>query len=214
MITTYNEEDIFLITIGVLQICVTNFLCNSFKVIVDRQYQDLIGMVPTDELDNESLELINNVEAKWWLITSDCIEALSTTCSSLANLYGIRDEEIVGNKRILDLALHFASHLIIDDFPHGDDEIEPDEDYDDHLRQFSMSLIAVVHFLCTLITNKGAINFNESWDHILELDNADFSEEEHFVALNRLKNCWKVVVKSFDALEEELDYKNKLNLYI
>ena len=211
---TYKEEDIFPITIAVLHICVTNFLCNSFKVIVDRQYQDLIGMVPTDELDIESLNLIDNVEAKWWLIISDCIVALNSTCSSLANLYGISDEEIADNKRIFDLALLFEAYLIIDDFPHGDDEIEADEDYDDHLRQFSMSLIAVVHFLCTLVVNKGVINFSEPWDQILELDKADYSEEEHFIALNMLKDCWKVVVKSFDALEEELDYMNKLNLSI
>ena len=214
-ITTYEEKDIFPIIIAVLGICTTNFLCNIFKVIVDRDYPDLKGLVHTEKLDEASLSLINNVEAKWFHIVKPCIYALENTCISLANLYGVDEEAIGDDEEILDMAMEFLSHIIIDNFPRFHNEIEEntqeEEDFDDHTRQFSMSLIAVVNFLCKLITNKGAVNLNESWDHILEIADADFTGEEHFVALNMLKDCWIAVVTSFNALEDELDYKNKFN---
>lgn len=196
---TYDAEDILPLTLNVLNKCVNSYACNAYKLVVDREYPDLKGMVVTDRLDDVAIELLDCVQTIWFEIITDSIAALNKTMESLANINGLDVQTVVDDLRIDELATDFYCGIIMDRFPRDDEEPDEDEDDDEeedlvaNLQWYTFSMIAVISCLYDL-TIRRFHDVDKVWmEYWSPLEFTDYmhEDEEHRVTLDHLQGLGK-----------------------
>ena len=164
---TYKEADLLPLTISALILCVNNFTCNAYKVVIDREYPDLKDVVLTDTLDEAAFDLLNTVRTDWFDIVTASIGGLDKTLKSLANIHGLDPKTVVNGERIQNLAMELYDAVIIDDFPDDGEKPRKGDDPAENLEWYAFSVIGLLSCLYYLIINRGYLSsepWSECWD--------------------------------------------------
>jgi hypothetical protein len=192
----YKQQDLIPLTISVLGDISYLNACFTLKYLVETEFSDLKGLICTDMLDESSIALLDSVDNDLHHVTYESMLAIYDTVQSLANIYGMEVEKIFNDERLNQMGEDFVGELIIDDFPHGnclDEDGNPEPA--GSLDLFALSLVNVVHFLCSLLSD-GKVDFDLSWDpdhFYIDFLGEDYSGKEHAVALKLLQELGMVL---------------------
>jgi len=204
-IETYNKEDLIPLTICVLRKLGLQQIIFTIKFIVHNVYPDLEGLINTDEIDQDGLELFDAFDLEVDNLTFNNCMAIENVFLSLANIYGLDIKKVLMDERINELAAHFYWYTVIDEFPRNDDgDHNEDEDHQGeyirvasaaNLDLYALSMINAVNFICKMLCNP-TIDWDCSWsDECFYFDfmRQDYTLQDHAVALNMLQNLGEIL---------------------
>lgn len=203
----YKDEDIFPLTVAILKMCVNDYLCNSYRLMIEQDFPHLRDLVITDFLDHNDVALLLFCQRRWFTVIRCNLEALNSTVDAIAELYELNLQDIIDDERIKLLADDVCMHILEDKFNRDGKEAESDEDFKSNFEWYSMSVIAVVNWLCAMIINNGETDTKLAWVRdINEFINEHYEHQEHFFALQRLQDLgWRLGVNHTRLSEVNFD---------
>ncbi|WP_090554285.1 hypothetical protein [Pedobacter hartonius] len=184
--TKYNEGDIILLTVIVLDISAFFYGGIAFKFAVKDHYQDLRGKVLTDVLDDSGADLLNALNDELISMIGRQANLMADACTNIYKIYNLASLDQQQNERVTALAEELYWQLMDDEFPWD----EQADDYDDakylqHLMIYVTSLIRIVKILIKVIIY-GEIDddeISERNDLCETLEPDDYSDQVHVYAL-------------------------------
>jgi hypothetical protein len=198
---TYDETDILPLTIFVLNLCVHNYTCNAYKLVIDREYPDLKGVVLTDILDENAIDLLDDVRTDWFEVVTVSIAAVNKTLKSLAKIHELDVQAIVDDNRIYDLAIDFYDGIIVDNFVSDGEEAPENDDLADTLRSYAFSIIdllSCLYYLTMYRCYRQTLTWRQGWAPC------------HFLGEMHQENEYRITLDLLQALGQQLeeDYFN------
>lgn len=203
-----NQKDLMPLTIKILNLVVTGYVCNTYKYLIQVQCPDIKEYVNTDELDVSSLQLLLSVTEQPVKAACDSVTAIYNTAVSLSNIYGFTELGYAEDPALKNLALRFCEQIIIDDFPsHAQLSELSLSDYQTMLACFSSSTIELIGCLCTLVAH-GRVDLESIWEpdcEIMTFLHHDYSSNQNFMALDQLQLLGRYLCKQLQISHLQSD---------
>jgi hypothetical protein len=187
--TKYNEEDVILLSVIVLDISAFFYGGIAFKFAVKDHYQDLRGKVLSDVLDDSGADLLDVLDDGLIIMISHQVNLIVDAYTNICNVYNLTPFDQKSEEGVAALAEDLYWQLMDDQFPCDDEADEYDDaEYLDHLGIYIMSLIRIVKSLTKIIIDC-EINLEdaaENVDFFEPFEPKDYSDQVHAYALGVL----------------------------
>ena len=186
-------EDRIPVVIHVLNRCSCFYSGIAFKFAVKDYYPDLKGMVATDVIDQASADLLNSLlhDNKVLPVMLNSIAALQNAQTTIADVYGIDENDLSDDDRGFLLAYMIYQETIFDNFPMDDDYDGYDDDtYMEDLELYASSLVYVIYLLF-LILSKGEADLHlplNASPFYLDMKNDHYFDGKHGFAIDIIKD--------------------------
>lgn len=208
----YKEGDILPITIITLSICLQNYICNAYKLAIDKLCPDLKGKVATDTFDNSTIEFLEAIQEKWCVIMTYSMGTINRTLQSLANINGLDLQAVINDERIENLAIDIYLEVIQDWLYLDTNEHEYDGDLFNDMVLFTFSIIGLVH--CLFDLNKNRVH-DPNIDYLyirygLKYPDPSHPGHQHWITLDLLNKLWTQMRMDFANVAGEISKNNIL----
>lgn len=169
-ILKYNDDDLILVVISVLDITSYCYARIGFKFAVRDHFPDLQGKVETDRIDEESIFLLNNIDTNPVRMIVGCVSYLSLGSMRIRKVYESSYKDELLDERIQLLASKFYSEFVIDNFPNDAGISRFSEDDDEYIPGYEHNLYVYINSLVRLsgclldVVNDGQIDIDKVYD--------------------------------------------------
>jgi hypothetical protein len=202
----YKKEDALPIVLIVLMKACDLLKLIIFKFMLKDHYQDLRGLVPTEDSSKSSDQLINEMKDPFITLLRFMHNSMQLPMLKINNIYGIDPATVIFSRHAWLKADELFWSLVTNDFI-LDDERQDEDKYDDevysqNLDMFMYSLLTIVDQLIILLDGD-QIDTETAWDTfglIAEFDSARINGKSHAYAMGAL--C--------DLGSDLLDYHDKI----
>jgi len=191
--TNFKKREIIPITICVLQRCIVAYLLYGYRVVIIKDFPDLMGEPEFNLLDDRAAALLESYEDNW-IDDIRCItDEIVIARDSIARLYGLKLDDLMLKGESWRMADAFYQQILTDEIKAFDADPTNEVDNNYYINCLSASIKTVISCLGELIL-RGNIDLEEAaYRDVHFFLNGNYEFATHAKALQELQDLgWRL----------------------